>query len=85
MRSLKTRLTVATLLVCFAMVFTSGAWARPVSETAPTLAHESSLMENLVDWVLSLIERHSASHQGPAPTPPNQQKEGPQMDPNGQH
>ena len=86
MRSLMTRFTVAALLVCFAMVFTSGAWARPVSGPAPTLAYESSMIESLVDWVLSLIERRDIPHQSPAPAPPrNQQKEGPQMDPNGQH
>jgi hypothetical protein len=86
MRSQMTRLTVAALLVCFALVFTSGAWARPVSGPAPTQVYENSMIENLIDWVLSLVERHSASHQSPAPeSPRNQPKEGSQMDPNGQH
>ena len=84
MRSQMTRLMVAALLVCCALVFTSGAWARPVSGPASTRAQESPLIENLVDWVLSLIGRHSISHQGPAPdSPHNQPKEGPQIDPNG--
>jgi hypothetical protein len=87
MRSLMTRLMVATLLVCFAMVFTSGAWARPASEPAPTLMHESSRIETFVDWFLSLIERHSALPKSPTPASPQnrQPKEGSQMDPNGHH
>jgi hypothetical protein len=84
MRSQMTRLTVAALLVCCALVFTSDAWAWPVSGPASTRAQESPLIENLVDWVLSLIGRHSISPQSPAPDPPrNQPKEGSQMDPNG--
>jgi len=86
MRSQINRLTVAALLVCFALVFTSGAWARPVSEPAPTLGQENSMAKNLVDWVLFLIERHIVPHQTTAPAPPRiQPKEGSQMDPNGQH
>ena len=86
MRSQMTRLTVA-LLVCFALVSSSGAWAWPVVPgPVSTAVRESSLAENLLDWVRSLIERHTIPHQSPAPaTPHSQPKEGPQIDPNGQH
>jgi len=84
MRSQMARLMVAALVVCFALVSNSSAWARPVSGPESTRAQESPLIENLVDWVLSLIGRHSISPQSPAPYPPrNQPKEGSQMDPNG--
>jgi len=86
MRSQMTRLAVATLLVCSALVSSSGAWARPVSESSPISVQESSLAESLLDWVMSFIERHVSPHQRAAPEPPrNQPKEGPQIDPNGQH
>jgi hypothetical protein len=84
MRSQMTRLMVAALLVCFALVSSSAAWARPVSGPAPIRLQESLLIEDLVDWVISLIERHSTSQKSPAPeSPRNQPKEGPQVDPNG--
>ena len=86
MRSQMTRLMVAALLVCFALVSSSVAWARPVSGPAPLHVQESLLIEDLVDWVISLMERHSTSQKSPAPeSPHNQPKEGPQVDPNGQH
>jgi hypothetical protein len=79
-----TRLTVAALLVCFALVSSSGAWARPVSGPASILVQENSLIGNLVDWVVSLIKGHSIPHQSLTPAFPRiQPKEGPQMDPNG--
>lgn len=86
MRSQMTRLMVAALLVCFALVSSSVAWARPVSGPASATVRESSLAESLLDWVLSLIERRDVPHQSPTPElPRNQPKEGPQMDPNGEH
>lgn len=86
MRSQMTRLAVATLLVCFVLVSSSGAWARPVSGPVSTPTRESALVERLLDWVASLIERRDVAHPSPAPKDPrNQTKEGSQMDPNGQH
>jgi hypothetical protein len=84
MRSQKTRLAAALLLVCFVLVSSSGAWARPVSGPASTPAEETSLTERLLDWVMSLIERRAIPHQSLAPEPPRSQpKEGIQIDPNG--
>jgi hypothetical protein len=87
MRSQMPRLAVATLLVCFVLVSSSSAWARPVvSEPASMPAQESTQAKGLLDWVVSLIERHVVPHQSAAPEPPrNQPKEGAQMDPNGHH
>ena len=55
MRSQMTRLTVPAVLICFALVSSSGAWARPVHEPAPVLQGEISLAESLVAWTLSLL------------------------------
>ena len=83
MRSQMTRLTVPAVLVCLALVSTSGAWARPVKEPAPVPKQESSLVDNLLEWVQSLLERHGFPHTPPVPETPAFQQEGPQMDPNG--
>jgi hypothetical protein len=84
MRSQMTRLAVALLLVCFVLASSPGAWALPVSGPASTPVGETSLTERLLDWITSLIERRAIPHQSPAPEiPRGQQKEGPQMDPNG--
>ncbi len=85
MRSQMTRLTVPAVLVCFALVSSSGAWARPVHEPAPVLQGEVSLAENLVAWTLSLLfEKQGTPHTKPASKPPHiHTKEGPQADPNG--
>lgn len=87
MRSQMTRLTVTALLVCFALVSSSGAWARPVLGPVSTIVREgNSLAESFLNWALSLIERRTIPHQSTSPEPPrNQPKEGSQMDPNGQH
>lgn len=88
MRSQMTRLAVAMLLVCFVLVSSPGAWARPVSGPASTGVRESnSLTERFLDWVQSLISRHEILHQSSAApeVPHNQPKEGQQMDPNGLH
>jgi hypothetical protein len=84
MRSQMTRLAVALLLVCSALASSTGAWARPVSESSPVSVRENSLAASLLDWVLSLIERRETPHQTAAQEPPrSQMKEGPQIDPNG--
>ena len=85
MRSQMTRLTVPAVLIGFALVSSSGAWARPVHEPAPVPQGEVSLAENLVAWTLSLLfEKQGAPHTKPASKPGHiHTKEGSQMDPNG--
>ncbi len=85
MRSQMTRLAVAMLLVCFVLVSSPAAWAWPVGGPSLTPVKES-LTERLMDWLQSLVERHVTAHQSAAPAVPHDQtKEGPQIDPNGQH
>jgi len=84
MRSQMTRLAVASLLVCFVLVSSSGAWARPLSGPAAISVMEGSLVDHFLDWAKSLIEPRKVHHKSPAPEPPRiQPKEGSQMDPNG--
>jgi hypothetical protein len=86
MRSQMTRLAVAVLLVCFVLVSSPAAWAWPAAGPASTPVKES-VAERLMDWLQSLIERHVTAHQSTAApqVPHTQLKEGPQIDPNGQH
>jgi len=84
MRSQMTRLAVASLLVCFALVSSSGAWAQPVSGSAAISVLENPLVDSLMSWVKSLVKQRESPHHGSAPKLPRiQPKEGPQMDPNG--
>ncbi|HEX3554197.1 MAG TPA: hypothetical protein VIA62_13305 [Thermoanaerobaculia bacterium] len=80
-----TRLTVPAVLVCFALVSSSGAWARPVHDSAPVPQGQVSLAENLLAWTLSLLfEKPGVPRTRPAAKPPHvHTKEGPQADPNG--
>lgn len=76
MTSQKTRLTVAILLF---FTLAAGASALPQAVWAPR--HEGFL-EILWNELLSLIGRPEAPPASPG-QPASQQKEGPQMDPNG--
>ena len=80
-----TKCLAAALLLCFALVSGSGAWALPVHGSVPAPRQESSLVANLRDWVGSLLVRAGILPGGAVPEPHSQPKEGPQMDPNGHH
>ena len=81
-----TKCLAAALLLCFALVSGSGAWALSVHGSVPVPRQESSLVDKLRDWVGSLLVKAGIPPGGDAPEPtPSKPKEGPQMDPNGGH
>ena len=77
----KTRLTASILLLV--LLTTTSAQALPFGARQAPASHHESFIEALWNRLLALIGQPEPAPDRPGQPTPSQEKEGPQMDPNG--